>query len=286
MALDKDGCFTEIVHYNKNQDNSKKNDPTFYERLNSFTKHITVEPVAFLALFSSNLSLITSQTLALQKACRVNLDLGDEICESLLMQNKSNNFSSYEKLVQEYYSSQVLWKSTLETLFTCILLLFIGGWSDKTGRRKAVLLFPVLGGTLSALSDIINVLFFKQLPLQVQIFFEVFFIYGTGGFTVTILGLMNYICDITTAENRTHRLGIINLCMYVGIPLGMSLSGIIFKMYGYYAIYGMALTIDIVTVFYVTYRLADPPRSEEQMKVSCICLLKFIDYSLKFKIAM
>lgn len=251
---------------------SNNTDPTenetFCERLKNFGRHITVEPIAFMTLFSSVFAAVATQTLALEKACRVSLNLGDVICDSLRIQNQSNNFSAYERMVQEHYSSHLMWKSALQSVLPCIVLVFIGGWSDKTGRRKVIMLIPVIGGTLQSLSNIVNVIFFYQLPLQVLIFFDVFFINIAGGSSVMFIALFNYICDITTAETRTHRLGLINLCTFAGIPIGLSLSGIILREYGYYAIYGSALTVDVINITYIMFRISDVGRTKEQEMVS------------------
>lgn len=71
MPVDETGDRTETVHFNTNQNNSKRNDLIFCERLTNFAKLIKIEPVAFLFTIYSNLSSLTSQILALQKACRV-----------------------------------------------------------------------------------------------------------------------------------------------------------------------------------------------------------------------
>jgi PCFT/HCP family folate transporter-like MFS transporter 1/3 len=42
-------------------------------------------------------------------------------------------------------------------------------------------------------------------------------------------GVFSYIADITTEEERTLRIGIVNLCFSLGVPIGMAFSGILLK---------------------------------------------------------
>ncbi|KAJ0180103.1 hypothetical protein K1T71_004694 [Dendrolimus kikuchii] len=239
---------------------------TFCEKFKSVYTNITVEPAAFMMLFSSILSSIATQTLGLEKACRVSLELGDEICYSLRIQNTSNNFSDYEALVQAHVSARLVWKSAIQSALPCIILIFVGSWSDKTGRRKIVMICPIVGEIFQCSSNIINVVFFYQLPLEVLIFFDAFFGSIAGGWSVTFLALFSYISDITTKENRTHRLGLVNFFSFAGMPLGLAISGIMLKGVGYYAVYGLSLGIHIVNVIYIIFSVSDPPRSEEQRK--------------------
>lgn len=44
-----------------------------------------------------------------------------------------------------------------------------------------------------------------------------------------LMGVFSYIADITTEEERTLRIGIVNLCFSLGVPIGMAFSGILLK---------------------------------------------------------
>jgi fucose permease len=43
------------------------------------------------------------------------------------------------------------------------------------------------------------------------------------------MGVFSYIADITTEEERTLRIGIVNLCFSLGVPIGMAFSGVLLK---------------------------------------------------------
>ncbi|XP_037299543.1 proton-coupled folate transporter-like isoform X2 [Manduca sexta] len=239
-----------------------QNKQTLCERFNGLRENVTIEPVAFLVLLSSVLASVATQTLSLEKACRVSLNLSDEICDAIRAQN-SNNVSHYEKMIQEYIAVRLAFRSMIHSIIPCIILPFIGGWSDKTGRRKILMVMPIAGEILQCLSNIINVIFFT-IPLEVMIFFDAFFPAVTGSWGVMYLGLFSYISDITTAENRTHRLGLVNFFIFVGVPIGFSLSGIILKFFGYYAVYGVSLTLHTVNLIYLTFKIQDLNITEDK----------------------
>lgn len=44
-----------------------------------------------------------------------------------------------------------------------------------------------------------------------------------------LMGVFSYIADVTSEEDRTLRIGILNLCFSLGVPIGMAFSGILLK---------------------------------------------------------
>ncbi|XP_047985958.1 solute carrier family 46 member 3-like isoform X2 [Leguminivora glycinivorella] len=245
-------------------------------------KSVTVEPTGIIYITAAMLAMITNQTLQLEKACRVNLNLGDEICTSL--RNQDANVSSvYEKQAQTYVAQRLAVKYVLYSLLPCTILLFVGAWSDKTGRRIVLMKVPMFADILATISTILNVFFFHALPVEVQIFADCLIIGCGGGWATFFLGVFSFIGDITSEENRTYRLGFVQFFSFVGIPIGLSLSGVILKRYGYYAVYFTSLTMHILNLIYFIYKLRDPERTEQQKnhdgKGFCYFLRLFFDFT-------
>lgn len=242
---------------------------TCLQRLASIKKNITVEPTAFLMLTASILSGMATQNLGLQKACKVNLNISESICDSL---NSVEN-SAYELQVQRYVSVYISSKTIITSSLPVIYLVFGGGWMDLTGRRKILLMLPVIGEIFQNISNILNVTFFYQLRVEYLYFLDAFFGAAAGGWSLLYLAIFSYIADITTNENRTHRLGIVSFCTYVGMPIGLALSGVILSNFGYYAIYGIALTMHLLNLLYIIFTLSDPLRTKDQEEVSELNLI-------------
>lgn len=62
-----------------------------------------------------------------------------------------------------------------------------------------------------------------------------------------LMGVFSYIADITTEEERTLRIGIVNLCFSLGVPIGMAFSGVLLKYVASYdrlELFGMQLACD------------------------------------------
>lgn len=61
------------------------------KKLKFVISHVTVEPMMMCYIMSSVLSLLATQNLNLDKACRINMNYGDVICDSLINRNIGNN---------------------------------------------------------------------------------------------------------------------------------------------------------------------------------------------------
>lgn len=60
------------------------------EKFKYVTSNITVEPMLLCYIMPSILAALATQNLNLDKACRVNMNYGDEICDALIDRNIGN----------------------------------------------------------------------------------------------------------------------------------------------------------------------------------------------------
>lgn len=264
---------------------------SFLEKLRYLRSKITVEPVLALFVMPSVLAMLATQNLNLDKACRVNLGFGDAVCTDLRLRKRANH-TFEEDEVQKLIASVQAWKSIVHTALPTLLMLFIGAWSDKTGKRKICMLMPIFGEFMTCLLNMINTYFFYEVPVELTVFMEVIFPSLTGGWYTMFLGAFSYLGDITAKETRTFRMGILNLCMTVGFPIGMGLSGILLRCLGYYGVFGISAALQFCNFCYVFFAIKDHTWMENKDKVkrtSCGgFLLDFFDvHSLKetFEIA-
>jgi len=63
---------------------------TWREKLRLVANNITVEPILAAYIMPSVLSNLATQNLNLEKACRVNMAYGDEICDALTRRQTAN----------------------------------------------------------------------------------------------------------------------------------------------------------------------------------------------------
>ncbi|XP_049865744.1 proton-coupled folate transporter-like [Pectinophora gossypiella] len=248
------------------------------EKYQYIKENITVEPVLACYVVPGMLARLATQNLYLDKACRVNINYGDKIC-SALVAKEGNLYQDEERAVQELIAGMDVWKNILLTSIPSFLILFLGAWSDRTGKRKICILLPIIGDLLMCISNIINVYFFYELPVQVTMFFEAFFPAVTGGWIATYMGAFSYISDVSSEESRTFRVGVANLCLTAGSPIGSALSGILLKQIGYYGVFTLSSILYIFSIFYGFFYIKDPERpvqkkKDENESTGCFAFLK------------
>ncbi|XP_004924743.1 proton-coupled folate transporter [Bombyx mori] len=264
---------------------------TFKQRLKLIKDNTTVEPIMACYVMPSVLASLAVQNLSLDKACRVNLNYSDEVCTALTLR-QTENYTEAEENVQRLIASVQVWKNVVQTAIPVCVILFVGAWSDKTGKRKACILLPIVGEFLSCLGFIVNTYFFYELPVEVTAFTESIFPAITGGWFTNFIGAFSYVGDITTVENRTYRVGLVNMFMSLGYPIGSALSGILLNLIGYYGVFTLSVMLYLFSLVYGYYYLEEPNKvvaEKESKKTGCGSFLReFFDVRLvleTFKVA-
>ncbi|CAH2107663.1 unnamed protein product [Euphydryas editha] len=259
------------------------------EKLKNIKDNITVEPIMACYIMPSVLASLATQNLNLEKVCLVNLKYSVEICDAL-KSRQTENYTVYEENVQTYTAEMQAWKNVVQTAIPVLIILFVGAWSDKTGCRKACILIPIIGEFITCIGFIINTYFFYELPAEVAALTESIFPAITGGWFTNFIGVFSYIGDITTVEDRTYRVGIVNLFMSLGYPIGSALSGVLLTWIGYYGIFSLSASLYLFSLVYGYFYLEDPKRKQIKNKQTGCCgfLREFFDVALvieTFKVA-
>ncbi|CAH2107733.1 unnamed protein product [Euphydryas editha] len=238
----------------------------FIEIIWLIKSNISVEPILAGLIIPSMLARLAVQNLNLDKACRVRLNYTDEICDSLI--ERKGNLTFYEGEVQKVISNIETWKSVVLTALPIILVILMGAWSDRTGNRKLCILLPLFGEFMVCISNILSTFFFYEISIEITMLLEALFPALTGGWVMIFLGVYSYIGDITDEESRTFRIGLVELCLTVGIPFGTALSGILLKICGYYGIFLLSGTIYLITFSYglITLKTKTKPGIEYSKK--------------------
>lgn len=222
---------------------------------------ITVEPILACYVMPSVLSALATQNLYLEKACRVNLGFDHHICDALT-KRQTANYTLEEEAVQTLVASVAGWKTVLQSFLPCGILIFLGAYSDRVGQRKFCMLLPIVGEFLTSIGLIVNTYFFHELPVEVAAVTEAIFPALTGGWFTMFMGIFSYIADVTTEEQRTLRIGIVNLFYSLGVPVGAALSGILVRKIGLYGVFSLSASLYVVSFFYGFYRIKEVKRDD------------------------
>lgn len=178
---------------------------------------ISVEPFVLCWVLPSCILIVAMENLNLEKACRVNLGLSEEICENMINKTINNincadewlseeNVTSTDPLKElainvckaETESQKLLsvvfgLRSPIAAIFPLIIVLFAGGWSDKKGIRKPLVLFPILGELIGAIVLLLSSIFMNEIPMEVPAFSERVMPSVFGGQTLMLMGIYSYL---------------------------------------------------------------------------------------------
>lgn len=144
--------------------------------------------------------------------------------EDPLMELKSkvcNAETESQKLLSVVYA----YRSPIAAIIPFIIVLFAGGWSDKKGIRKPLVLLPIIGELLGSLVLLISSIFMDTIPMQVPAFSERVTPSLGGGSTLMLMGIYSYLSQTTNEENRTFRFGCLTVFLTLVPILSIPWSG-------------------------------------------------------------
>ncbi|KAE9541328.1 hypothetical protein AGLY_004573 [Aphis glycines] len=219
-------------------------------------RNVTVEPMLGIFQLSMIMSSLTTQNLNMQKACRVNLDLDKTVCFALENKN-ATSYPAEEVAVQQLVTKMMLWQSFIQNMVPCVLVMFVGSWSDRNRKRKPFMLLPIIGELVRNIGLIACVYFFYELPMEIAGIVETIPPAVTGGLPVLILAVFAYVGDISTVENRTVRVGFVSLFFSISITFGSALSGIVYRDYGFYGVYVISTALYLFSFIYCIVVIKD-----------------------------
>lgn len=249
-------------------------------------KNITVEPLLGIFQLSSVLTNLTTQNLNLQKACQVNLKLEEVVCTSLGNRN-ATFYKDKEVIVQQLVSGMLIWQNIIQNAIPCVLVIFIGPWSDRRQKRKPFMLMPIFGEIVRNIGLLVCVYYFYELPMEVAGVVESIPSSITGSLPVLFLAVFAYVGDISTVKSRTLRIGYVTLFSSISVPIGAALSGILFRHFGFNGMYYISTMLYLFTFIYgiivikdikpVIEEKADKTEITEHKKSSLHTIIDFFD---------
>lgn len=247
-------------HYNHNT--WKEKTKIIFKNIKYFFCETTVEPCLFVYMMCTAISSLAVQNMHLEKACRVNLAYGDDICDRIANRN-TTGLDEEMKQVQSLVAQVVAWKFPLQTAIPAVMVLFVGAWSDKYKRRKMCILTPFIGEIMCNIGLLFATYYFKELSLTATALFEALPAAFTGSYIIIFMGMFSFMADRTSIENRTFRLGLVTICVSAGTPTGTALSGILLRILGYYGVFSLLLVLYILSFLYGLIRLEDVVTPDE-----------------------
>ncbi|CAB3983511.1 solute carrier family 46 member 3-like [Paramuricea clavata] len=217
-------------------------------------RQVTVEPVLFVFMLCTFLKDPVNQQLIFRKTC-IQLYNESFCADNFTRKACGKSLSEQENAIQKSSSEWIFYNSVAYSVPSIISSLLLGSWSDKFGRKVAILL-PLIGLSIEAISSILNAHFYDASP--------VYLLYGNilsgifGGFSTILMALFSYMADITKDKsNRTLRIGLLESMTFVGGATGELISGVLIEKLGFMAPFITILSLITIIIFYILFVLKE-----------------------------
>ncbi|KAJ8955901.1 hypothetical protein NQ318_005449 [Aromia moschata] len=219
---------------------------------------VTVEVPLLLIFFSFMLTASVYTNLIIYRTCYVTLGYNKSLC-ALLGNVDTNETEKLEKLVEPEAATISMVGSTIGSVYTVILCLFIGPWSDRFGR-KPVLILNLIGATMSHVGIAIFSYFQNISPWYTIVCSLPFMV--TGGAASFITVSLAYITDISNEENRGIRMAIFEAVIGCGFLLGTISSSYLYYATNYVCVFIIAAALCALGLVYTLF-IPEPLQNRE-----------------------
>ena len=214
---------------------------------------MTVEPIMLVYMFASFLTYPTFQQLLYSSVCSTtpNCTQPSSINDTHVQRSCGNESSPVEEEVRTKVSHWILYNNLATSIPAILSAIFYGSFSDVYGRRIFIVL-PAVGGMLNAVV-VLSVSYFS--PGKVYLYLIGSFVIGlTGGFSVLNFATYSYMADVSTVDQRTLKLSLLESMMYLGATLSSFVSGVWIKRDGFAPPYwGILACYTVVAMYTVLF---------------------------------
>ncbi|XP_063615444.1 lysosomal proton-coupled steroid conjugate and bile acid symporter SLC46A3-like [Penaeus indicus] len=241
----------------------KKKDPLinlFFPSLMEALKAVTLEPVMLIDGACNQAMMLLAENVQMNKICTVNLNISAEVCSNLSSHHEENILVQRELSIFAFYNSIIM------SVLPFLIVLFMGAWSDRYGR-KIPLLLTFTGHLFYAGGYLLNN---WQRTWPVEVIYLVTFLEALGGGYMCLLSIAtSYVSDICSEESRTSRVSTATSFWYLGGPLGTLLGAIVLSHSGYNLALGLVFMAYVSAICYILtfVRESHGPFAQEMIEV-------------------
>ncbi|XP_054738069.1 proton-coupled folate transporter-like [Anastrepha obliqua] len=225
---------------------------------------MSLELPVFLLFLSMMLSHPVMLNQELYQTCVAVYHYNESSCEPLRgIIPKTEEAKVIEKHLQPYVAQITMTNSILHNVWPGILVLFIGPWSDKFGRRPVMLaaftsslLGHIITATLVSISKLVslNPWFYLLGGIPSAL---------VGGANSLITVVFCYISDVSDMESKPKRVFYIDMVMGVGVVLGNVLSSYLLRLTSVAMVCATAATLVFIALLYILFFIGESLDVEE-----------------------
>jgi len=224
-------------------------------------KTTIIEPILFGFMFCRYLFLAIEDQLIYKKSCLGTYNTS--FCNTIHT-NGSDLFTPYQNNLQKKTAEWKIYLNIARAVPAAFMTIIYATWSDHVGR-KAVIILPIIGATISAMSLIVNSHFIKY-PIYYMLIGELV-ASPFGNFVAILSSTFCYISDVTTHSFRTQRTIILESMVYIAAAIANLAGGQILYYLGFEYVYGLVLFMNILQIIYWMFvKESYKPQNQEGKK--------------------
>ncbi|XP_031772697.1 uncharacterized protein LOC100863410 isoform X5 [Apis florea] len=209
--------YVHILHLRLNENETGKKWKKFF----GWIKDVSVEPTMWLFMMAFMITSVVEQAFFVYKSCRVDHGYSEKICSNL------NDNETIKTAVQLTVSNFHQWNNITGHVVPIILAFFYGNWSDRRGR-KLPLIMGLLGKFIYSFMIVINSMM-DTWNLNTVVYSATLPMGMLGGDVVIFGSCFAYISDISSIQQRTLRITILDVIYLSTMPTGVALGSYIYN---------------------------------------------------------
>ncbi|XP_072929172.1 lysosomal proton-coupled steroid conjugate and bile acid symporter SLC46A3-like [Epargyreus clarus] len=213
-----------------------------------------LEPALVGAMLAINLGQTSLQNLYLRTACTVDLQYKPEICD----RGVGEEFRIAEAASQMVVSRINISRSFVGSLICSIVLLFVGPWSDCSGRRKPLLILPLVGMSVMTTGVLLLLTFPGATTAQVLYVVQIPISLG-GNFGLLLAAAFSHIGDLchATGSDVTRTMGTHRAAIQIAHVVGAVGGPLLYRHLGFYGVFPLVLLLQLSSLVYVIVAVKD-----------------------------
>ena len=168
-----------------------------------------------------------------------------------------------EQRIQRSTSIYVMYLNLVYSIPSIFVSMICSAWSDRYSHRIPMILANI-GCILATLVNI-GVSTIRN-DSSIELLFLSNILISLFGSTSTMFSIVyNYITYITTHENRTLRIGMLEACLLFGSTLGLLSSGFLLELLKFPMIFLLIIGLHLINIVYIVFYVDEVIQLEEEI---------------------
>lgn len=229
----------------------------------SWWKSISIEPVVFLYMLAIYINIPIDEALLYRQVCFKFYNVS--LCNSMnsIKINKPNIYETMENIIQKHASIYMIYFNFVYLIPSIFISIVCGVWSGKYSHKLPMILAS-MGCILSTLVNLFVSIIKYNLSIEILFLSNIFL--SLFGSTSTMFSIIyNYVLHVTTIENRTQRIAIIESCLIFGSGIGLMLSGILIDLTNFQYCFLFIIFIHFINIIYIIFNIEEVIQTKEKI---------------------